>query len=52
VAVIKGSRPVSYKIPDGLDPGSHYLVDISIEPRDGNAAHSGLPILRGPLEPA
>jgi Anti-sigma-K factor rskA len=51
VAVIKGSEPGSYRVPDGLDPASHYVVDISIEPRDGNAAHSGQSILRGPLEP-
>ena len=25
----------------GLDPKSHYVVDISIEPHDGDAAHSG-----------
>ena len=51
VAVIEGSRPGTYAVPAGLDPGSHYVVDISIEPRDGNAAHSGKSILRGPLEP-
>jgi hypothetical protein len=52
VAVIEGSEPGTYAVPAGLDPGSHYVVDISIEPRDGNEAHSGQSILRGPLEPA
>jgi anti-sigma-K factor RskA len=52
VAVIEGSGPGSYRVPAGLDPGSHFVVDISIEPRDGDAAHSGQSILRGPLEPA
>jgi len=52
VAVLKGSRPGTYKVPHGVDPASHYVVDISIEHRDGNAAHSGKSILRGPLEPA
>ena len=52
VAVIEGSEPGSYRVPEGLDPGSHYVVDISIEPRDGDAAHSGQSILRGPLEPS
>jgi anti-sigma-K factor RskA len=51
VAVIESSRPGIYEVPDGLDPGSHYVVDISIEPRDGDAAHSGRSILRGPLDP-
>jgi hypothetical protein len=37
-------------VPAGLDPSSHYVVDISIEPRDGIAAHSGQSILRGALQ--
>jgi anti-sigma-K factor RskA len=52
VALIEGSQPGSYRVPDNLDPTSHFVVDISIEPRDGDAAHSGQSILRGPLEPA
>jgi len=51
IAVIEGSEPGNYRVPAGLDPGSHYVVDISIEPRDGDAAHSGQSILRGALEP-
>ena len=42
----------TYVVPEGLDPGSHFVVDISIEPRDGDAAHSGHSILRGALEPS
>ena len=52
VSLIDGSRPGVYSVPAGLDPSSHYVVDISIEPRDGDAAHSGHSILRGALEPA
>jgi hypothetical protein len=52
VAVVEGSGPGSYLVPSGLDPASHFVVDISIEPRDGDAAHSGRSILRGALEPA
>jgi hypothetical protein len=36
-----------YTLPAGLDPTSHFVVDISIEPRDGDEAHSGRSILRG-----
>lgn len=39
-----------YAVPSGIDPATHFVVDISIEPRDGDAAHSGKSILRGALE--
>jgi anti-sigma-K factor RskA len=52
VSLISSSKPGVYTVPAGLDPSSHYVVDISIEPRDGDAHHSGQSILRGPLEPA
>lgn len=37
-------------IPADVDPTKFTVVDISIEPRDGDAAHSGRSILRGPLQ--
>ncbi len=37
-------------IPADVDPAKFRVVDISVEPRDGDAAHSGRSILRGPLE--
>ena len=37
------------EIPASHDPAVYYLVDISVEPRDGDASHSGRTILRGPL---
>jgi anti-sigma-K factor RskA len=52
VSLIDSSKPGVYSVPAGLDPSSHYVVDISIEPRDGDAAHSGKSILRGVLESA
>jgi anti-sigma-K factor RskA len=52
VALIESADPGTYRVPDGVDPSSHYVVDISIEPRDGDAAHSGRSILRGALESA
>jgi hypothetical protein len=51
VSVIDSAQPGVYSVPAGLDPASHYVVDISIEPRDGDAAHSGQSILRGALQP-
>ena len=47
VALLDG--PGTYRVPDGLDPSSHYVVDISIEPRDGDPSQSGKSILRGAL---
>ena len=41
--------PGSYTVPSGLDATSHRIIDISVEPRDGNASHSGRSILRGTL---
>lgn len=52
VALVKGSGSSTYQVPAGLDPDSHYVVDISIEPRDGDAGHSGHSILRGALRSA
>ena len=51
VAVVDRAGSGSYRVPNNLDPASHYIVDISIEPRDGDAAHSGRSILRGALQP-
>lgn len=42
----------SLQVPAGYDPGAYYVVDISVEPRDGDEAHSGRSILRGPLRDA
>jgi hypothetical protein len=52
VSLISSSKQGVYTVPAGLDPSSHYVVDISIEPRDGDTHHSGQSILRGPLEPS
>jgi hypothetical protein len=50
VAVLGADGGGVYPLPEPLDPRSHYVVDISIEPRDGNPAHSGDSILRGALD--
>jgi Anti-sigma-K factor rskA, C-terminal len=39
-------------VPDGYDPSVYSVVDISIEPRDGDPTHSGRSILRGQLTTA
>jgi hypothetical protein len=36
-------------LPAGLDLGSYPVVDVSVEPLDGNPAHSGLSVARGSL---
>ena len=38
-----------YAVPEGYDTDEYSVVDISVEPRDGDAQHSGRTILRGPL---
>ena len=49
LGVIDPTDPGSLAVPAGYDPDAYFVVDISIEPRDGDAAHSGRTILRGPL---
>jgi hypothetical protein len=52
VSLVDPDSPGTYIVPPGLDPDVYSIVDISIEPRDGNAAHSGRSILRGTLSDA
>lgn len=42
--------PGTFEVPDEVDPSTFFVVDISVEPRDGDATHSGRSILRAPLE--
>lgn len=42
----------SFALPPGVTPDEFPIVDISIEPRDGVAAHSGQSVLRGVFEQA
>lgn len=39
-----------WQVPDGIEPTEYSLVDLSIEPDDGDPTHSGRSILRGALE--
>jgi anti-sigma-K factor RskA len=38
-----------YELPPGLDPREFPVVDVSVEPLDGNPTHSGDSVLRGQL---
>lgn len=49
VSLVDPTAPGTYAVPAGLDPDVYSIVDISIEPRDGDEAHSGRSILRGTL---
>lgn len=40
-----------FTVPPGYDPDVYSVVDISIEPHDGDPTHSGRSILRGELGP-
>ena len=49
LGLLDPAEPGVYKVPDGYDPRTFFVVDISVEPRDGQPAHSGRSILRGAL---
>lgn len=40
----------TYDLPAGLDPAEFPIVDVSVEPIDGNPTHSGDSVLRGELQ--
>ena len=52
LGVVDPADPGSLEVPTGYDPDTYFVVDISVEPRDGDAGHSGRSILRGPLQDA
>ncbi len=52
LGLIDRDDPGSFEIPAGYDADTYFVVDISIEPRDGVETHSGRSILRGPLSDA
>ena len=49
LGLVDPDEPGSLTVPSGYDPAAYFVVDISVEPRDGDASHSGRSILRGPL---
>jgi anti-sigma-K factor RskA len=44
------SGTVDFELPDGLDLGRFPVVDVSVEPLDGNPTHSGISVARGVLD--
>jgi anti-sigma-K factor RskA len=48
LGVLEGSTGV-FEVPDGIDLREYVLVDISLEPEDGDPDHSGDSIVRGEL---
>ncbi len=50
LGVVDPADPGSLDVPEDYDPGAYFVVDISVEPRDGDPTHSGRSILRGPLQ--
>ena len=50
IGLLDPEEPGSLDVPTGYDPSVYFVVDISVEPRDGDASHSGRSILRGPLQ--
>jgi hypothetical protein len=44
------SGTMTFELPDGLDLGRFPIVDVSVEPLDGNPTHSGVSVARGVLD--
>ncbi|GAA3454984.1 anti-sigma factor [Dactylosporangium matsuzakiense] len=49
LGALTGGVDEDLPVPPGLDLGQYRIIDISAEPHDGNAAHSGHSLLRGSL---
>ncbi len=49
LGTIDPDEPGDLEVPSDRDPDVFFVVDISVEPRDGDPTHSGRSILRGPL---
>lgn len=47
--VVNSDEPGILEITSSHDPSVHYMVYISVKPRDGYTSHSGRTNLRGPL---
>jgi hypothetical protein len=49
VGVVQGGRRVTLPLPSGIDLGQYPVVDVSVEPLDGDPGHSGVSVARGRL---
>ncbi|RFU21448.1 anti-sigma factor [Geodermatophilus marinus] len=50
VGVVQGGDEASLALPTGIDIGEYPVVDVSVEPLDGDPSHSGDSVARGVLE--
>ncbi|MDP9429110.1 MAG: anti-sigma factor, partial [Actinomycetota bacterium] len=50
LGVVRGGGEVALTLPSGLDLGEYPIVDVSVEPLDGDPGHSGVSVARGMLE--
>ncbi|MGK5111591.1 MULTISPECIES: anti-sigma factor [unclassified Geodermatophilus] len=50
VGVVQGGSDVTLELPPGLDLGEYPVVDVSVEPLDGDPSHSGVSVARGVLD--
>ncbi|MGY1689052.1 anti-sigma factor [Geodermatophilus sp. SYSU D01105] len=50
MGVVRGGDTAVFELPPGLDLGEYPVVDVSVEPLDGNPAHSGVSVARGDLD--
>jgi hypothetical protein len=50
LGVVQGGSEATLALPPGIHLGEFPVVDVSVEPLDGNPAHSGVSVARGTLE--
>ncbi|TFV52777.1 anti-sigma factor, partial [Geodermatophilus sp. DF01-2] len=50
LGVVRGGGEVALTLPPGLDLDEYPIVDVSVEPLDGDPGHSGVSVARGTLE--
>lgn len=45
-----GADDIRFTVPEGLDPEAYSVVDVSVEPYDGDPTHSGASLVRGSFD--
>jgi hypothetical protein len=50
LGVVRGGGKVALTLPSTIDLGEYPVVDVSVEPLDGDPGHSGFSVARGTLE--
>ncbi|MFW3169750.1 anti-sigma factor domain-containing protein [Geodermatophilus sp. CPCC 206100] len=50
LGVVQGGGEASFALPPGIDLGEYPIVDVSVEPLDGDPSHSGVSVARGVLD--